>query len=418
MSEQRSGNWKKPSTTLSVILVLALIFLLASRCLSIFSPSEEIPADAAANFGLMAEAWNTIQKVYVDRSALKPKTMTYGAIRGLVDSLGDTGHSTFLTPEMIKEERESMGGSYKGVGIELRMDKGHALIVSPLDGSPAQKAGLRSGEIITMVNGRNLIGLNILQIVKLISGPVGTRVTLTVFDPESGKSHEVTLKRAPIEIDNVRWKPLPGDGIVQLRIAAFNKGVTKDLRKALTGLSAHGVKGIILDLRNNPGGLLDEAIGSTSQFLGKGNVLLEKSSDGKITSVPVKPGGVATRIPLVVLVNGGTASAAEIMAGAIQDAGRAKLLGRKTFGTGTVLRQFKLSDGSALMLAVREWLTPKGHSIWHKGISPDIMVKLPEGKRPLLPEQEKDLTLSKLDSSGDTQLLSALKLLTGERKAR
>jgi carboxyl-terminal processing protease len=226
-----------------------------------------------------------------------------------------------------------------------------------LDGSPAQKAGLRSGEIITGVNGRSLMGLNIMQVVRLISGPVGTRVTLTVFEPEGGKSREVTLKRAPIAIDNVRWKRLPGDGIVQLRIAGFNKGVTRDLRKALIGLSAHGARGIILDLRDNPGGLLDEAIGSTSQFLRKGNVLLERDSAGKITCVPVKPGGVATRIPMVVLVNGGTSSAAEIMAGALQDAGRAKILGRKTFGTGTVLSQFKLSDGSALLLAVKECFT-------------------------------------------------------------
>jgi carboxyl-terminal processing protease len=418
MSEQKLGNWKKRSITLGLILVLALISLLGSRCLSIFSPPADIPADAAPDFALMAEAWNTIQKVYVDRSALKPKMMTYGAINGLVNSLGDTGHSTFLTPEMLKEDRKYMGGSYKGVGIELRMKNGRVLIVSPLDGSPAQKAGLRSGEIITMVDGKHLTGLNIIQVVKLISGPVGTPVTLTIFDPVNGKSTKVTLIRASIKIDNIRWKRLPGSLIVQLRIAGFNKGVTTALQEALNNLNAHGIKGIILDLRNNPGGLLDEAIGSTSQFLAKGNVLLEKDSAGKITSVPVKPGGLATHIPMVVLVNGGTASAAEIMAGAIQDAGRAKVLGRKTFGTGTVLRQFKLSDGSALLLAVREWLTPKGHSIWHKGITPNIVVKLPPGKQPLLPGEEKDLTPAKLESSGDTQLLAALKLLSGEGKAR
>jgi carboxyl-terminal processing protease len=141
MSGQNSSEWKKRFITVGIISALSLISLLASRCLSIFSPSAEIPADAAADFSLMAEAWNTIQKVYVDRSALKPKKMTYGAIRGLVDSLGDTGHSTFLTPQMIKEERESMGGSYKGVGIEIRMAHGHVLIVSRWTDRPHRKRG-------------------------------------------------------------------------------------------------------------------------------------------------------------------------------------------------------------------------------------------------------------------------------------
>lgn len=398
---------------LYVVASAALIYVLDLNTFSNFVPSDKIPKTAASDFALMAEAWNTIRKVYVDRSALKPRAITYGAIGGMVDSLGDNGHSTFLTPEMIKEERKVTEGKYKGVGIELRLEKGHALIVAPLDGSPAQKAGLRSGQFITAVDGNNLLGLNLIEIVNLISGPSGTRVRLTIFDPETDSSRDVSLTRASINVENVRWKRLQDTGIAQLRIAGFSNGVTKDIRKALTEIKSQGIRGLILDLRDDPGGMLEEAVGCTSQFLEKGNVLLEKDAEGKIRPVPVRQGGIAVRIPMVVLVNGGTASAAEIMAGAIQDAGRAKLVGKKTFGTGTVLGQFNLSDGSALMLAVDEWLTPKGHSIWHKGITPDLDVSLPQGVLPLIPEEERALTQARLQSSRDAQLMAAIKLLTG-----
>ena len=416
MRDRKMTKKKKMLTLGSLLALSALILILSHKCFSEFTPSREIPPEAASDFALMAEAWNTIQKVYVDRTALKPLTIAHGAIGGMVDSLGDFGHSSFMTKDMIKEEREFAEGRYKGVGLELRLEKGNALIVAPLDGSPAQKAGLRSGEIITKVDGKSLIGLNLIQIVKLILGPSGTRVTLTIFDPATDSSSDVTLTRATINMENVRWKHLPGTAIAQLRIAALSNGVTDALAKALYRIRAGGMKGIILDLRDDPGGLLDEAVGCTSQFLKDGDVLLEKNSAGDIRKVSVRHQFEATRLPLVVLVNEGTASAAEIMAGAIQDAGRAKLVGKKTFGTGTVLQQFDLSDGSALMLAVEEWLTPKGHSIWHQGISPDFDVGLPAGVRPLLPDLETGLTPAKLEASRDDQLLKAIRMLSGEQK--
>lgn len=408
------SNKKKRFVVIGSVLFLSTLALVVSHnCFSTFIPSKEIPPQAKPDFALMAEAWNTIQKVYVDRAALKPHTIAHGAISGMVDSLGDSGHSSFLTPEMIKEEREFTEGRYKGVGIELRVEKGHAVIVAPLDGSPAQKAGLRSGQIITKVDGKSVIGLDLIKIVKLVLGPSGSRVTLTISDPVTDSSRDVALTRATIKVENVRWKRLPGSTLAQLRIAALSSGVTNSLRKALRQISRDGIKGIILDLRDDPGGLLEEAVGCASMFLKKGEVLLEKNAAGEIRHIAVRNGGEATRIPLVILVNEGTASAAEIVAGAIQDAGRAKLVGKKTFGTGTVLQQFNLSDGSALLLAVEEWLTPKGHSIWHQGITPDLDVGLPEGVFPLLPDEETKLTKSRLQSSNDTQLLTAIRMLSG-----
>jgi carboxyl-terminal processing protease len=380
--------------------------------LSVSLPSKKIPQDAKADFALMAEAWNAIHDRYVDQASIQPVSLTYGAISGMVAALGDTGHSGFLSPEMIKEEEEFTAGKYEGIGAEVKMKENHVVIVTPLDNSPAQKAGLQSGQIILAVNGQDIMGLNLFQVVKRISGPAGTRVSLRILDSKTGLAREVSLVRAAITMNNVTWRRLPATRIAHLRIAGFSEGVSKDLKSALSAIMAQDLKGLILDLRNNPGGLLKEAVSTASQFLSKGNVLLEKDAAGRITSLAVEKGGQALSIPMVVLVNGGTASAAEIVAGALQDHGRAKLVGATTFGTGTVLQQFPLSDGSALLLAVQEWLTPNGSKIWHKGITPNDVVSLPEGVSPVFPEEEQDMTPQKLKAGKDTQLLKALGLVT------
>ena len=402
---------------LGLITVAALVgaFLASLQVLSASLPSDRIPFDAKTDFALMAQAWNAIHTHYVDRTSIKPVPLTYGAISGMVAALGDTGHSEFLSPEMIKDEEDFTAGKYEGIGAEVRMKESHVVIVTPLDGSPAQKAGLRPGQIILAVNGEDIMGLNLFQVVKRISGPAGTRVTLRIFDSKTGLTREVSLVRVAITVNNVTWRRLPAAGIAHLRIAAFSEGVSRDLKKALAEITTQDFSGLILDLRNNPGGLLKEAVSTASQFLSAGNVLLEKDADGRITSVAVEKGGDAPSIPMVVLLNGGTASAAEIVAGALQDHRRANLVGTTTFGTGTVLEQFALSDGSALLLAVQEWLTPNGNKIWHKGISPNFVVSLPESVAPVFPEEEQGMTLQQLKTSKDTQLLKAMDLLTEKK---
>ena len=379
-----------------------------------FAP-DTIPAGAEPNFRLMAEAWNTIQRVYVDRGAVKPQLMTYGAIGGMVDALGDTGHSRFLTPEMLKQERNLARGKFEGIGAEVQMKNGQLVIVAPIDGSPAQKAGLKPGNIILKVDDQDVSGLPLDQAVDRILGPAGTRVKLTILNLKTTTTKDITLTRASITVQNVTWGRLPGTSAAHLRIATFSKGVAENLRKALLTVENEGATGLILDLRNNPGGLYDEAVSAASQFLAGGNVLLEKNALGKIKPIPVQSGGVATSLPLMVLINGGTSSGAEIVAGALQDAHRAKLVGEKTFGTGTVLETFSLSDGSALMLAIEEWLTPAGKVIWHHGISPDVVVNLPPEATPLLPVTERELTAEELRRSQDVQLLRALDLLLQEK---
>jgi carboxyl-terminal processing protease len=360
----------------------------------------------------MAKAWNTIHRFYVDRKAVDPQQMTYGAISGMVDALGDTGHSRFLTPEMVRQERNSAKGRLEGIGAEIQMKNGQPVIVAPIDGSPAQRAGLRPGDIILKVNNEETLGLPLSQVVERIWGPAGSSVNLTILNPNIGMTKNLMIIRARIALQSVTWQRLPDTSVAHLRIVTFSQGVSEALGKALLNIQAEGLNSLILDLRNSPGGLYDEAVSTASQFLGSGNVLLEKDAGGRITPVAVRSGGIALTNPMVVLINGGTSSGAEIVAGALQDSHRAKLVGEKTFGTGTVLETFSLSDGSALMLATKEWLTPAGHVIWHQGISPDVLVPLPPEVIPVVPATEGRMPPSQLRTSGDEQLLRALDMVT------
>jgi carboxyl-terminal processing protease len=358
---------------------------------------------------LVNQAYQIIQQKYVDQSAVLQTQLEYGAISGMVDALGDTGHSRFLTPEMVKEENNFTQGTFEGIGAEVMPNNnGQVVIVAPIDGSPAQAVGIKAGDIILKVDGVDLTGLSLSEVVSKVLGPAGTKVTITLQDPSTGATRDVTITRAKITVKNVSWIILPGTTIADVRIAGFSQGVAKDLQIVLKQLQAQGATSIILDLRNNPGGLLDEAIGVTSQFLGSGNVLLVKNAQGQEQAIPVETGGLAVNIPMEVLINQGTASAAEIVAGALQDAHRATLIGETSFGTGTVLNGFPLSDGSQILLATEEWLSPAGRVIWHKGIAPDVSISLASTITPFLPETGRGMTASQLQSSQDAQLLKAI----------
>jgi carboxyl-terminal processing protease len=387
---------------------LVLLYLLQTHV----APLDSVPESASDDFQLMAEAWHTIEDRYVDQTAVSDTTLTYGAISGMVDALGDTGHSRFLSPQMVAEQHNFNEGQFEGIGAYVEMRDGYTVIVSPIDNSPAQAAGLQPGDIIAAVDGEDVTGMPLHEVVQRVLGPAGTQVTLTIIDPDTGEAREVTLERAKVELQNVTWQQLPGTNLAHVRITSFRQGVSQDLQQALTEIQAQALTGVVLDLRNNPGGLLNEAIGVASQFLGEGqNVLLRQNAQGEVKAETAESGGVAPSIPLVVLINQGSASASEIVAGAFQDNDRATLLGETTFGTGTVLNEFDLSDGSALLLATEQWLTPDGRLIWHQGIAPDQEVALAINSQLLLPETERHLTAEQLQASEDTQLLQAITLL-------
>jgi carboxyl-terminal processing protease len=227
----------------------------------------------------------------------------------------------------------------------------------------------------------------------------------------------VTLVRARVELQNVTWQILPGTQIAHVRVVAFSQGVSEDLRAALDQIPIASQRGLILDLRNDPGGLLDEAVATASLFLQGGDVLQVRDAQGQTQVVPVASDAPTYGLPMVVLVNQGTASAAEIVAGALQDPGRATLVGETTFGTGTVLQEFPLADGSRLLLATQEWLTPKGRVIWHQGLAPDIAVALSADSEPLFPGATRDLSIEQVQS-GDPQLGRAIELLNADRQAK
>jgi carboxyl-terminal processing protease len=420
MNPGNDGGPKPRPRRLRPVFLLAFTFVFglgAGMLFDRWSLMAFVPSDRVANFRLIAEAWNTIERYYVDRAALDPQKLTYGAIAGMVDALGDNGHSVFLTPGLVKQLDSTEKGELKGVGVQIKIKDKQMFIVAPIDGSPAQRAGLRSGEIILSVDGRDIAGMSPNEAVQLISGKVGTPVELGILDPKTHKVRDVTIVRAEIKLHDVAWVQLPGTDLAYVRLAGFDENVTKDLRTALQQIQQQHLKGLILDMRDNPGGVLDEAVSVASQFLSSGNVLLIKDANGQIKPVPVQPGGLATNIPVAVLINNGSASAAEIVAGALGVPHRAVLIGDTTFGTGTVLNEFGLPGGSAMLLAVQEWLTPDGQSFWHKGIPPQIAVDLPQGASRTEIGDLREMTADDLQATDDKPLLKAIQVLDQEINA-
>jgi carboxyl-terminal processing protease len=374
-------------------------------------PGASVPPDAPADIGLLWEALKIVREHYVDRTALDPSSnLTYGMLDGLVRALGDPGHSSFLTPDQVKAAAEDLVGSFSGIGAFLGERGGGPVIISVISGAPADMAGLRSGDRIIAVDGKAADGLSVVEVVSLVRGPEGTTVRMTVIHLDAAAPVVIPVVRAKIDVPSVTWSMVPGTHAALIRIVQFSQGATKALQVAIDEADRAGATAIVLDLRNDPGGLVNEAIGAASTFLSSGVVYVRQDADGKQTPVPVRsePG---TDLPVVVLVDFGTASSAEILTGALQDGGRAKVVGTRTYGTGTVLNQFDLSDGSAIRLGVELWLTPDGRRIFPDGITPDEVIELAPGVTPLEPADLKTMTAAALKASADAQLLRALELL-------
>ncbi len=348
-------------------------------------PPEEI------DFSLFWEAYNKIQEKFVNPGKLDVQKMIYGAISGMTEILDDP-YTIFLNPEKAEEFEEELSGFFEGVGMEIGIKEGQLTVVAPLKGTPAKKAGLRAGDKILKIDDIGTSDISIEEAVSLIRGPKGTEVTLTIFRTGWEKVKDFKLIRNTIRIPSLEWELIDED-IAYLRLYQFNQVLTSDFRKAAIEILGSPSKRIILDLRNNPGGYLDVAQDIAGWFLKKGEiVVIEDFGEGKEEKIyKTKGNGEFSQYPLVVLINQGSASASEILAGTLRDNRGIKIIGEKSFGKGSIQEALNLRGGSLLKITVAKWLTPKGNSISDIGIEPDIEVGITEEDY----EQDRDPQLDK-----------------------
>lgn len=369
-------------------------------------------SEVCTGFANFWRAWDVASAHFVDPEAIDPQTMTDGAIAGMINSLGDQGHTRYLPAEAAAAERESLAGRFEGIGAFIDVRDGQPLIIAPIRNSPAEAAGLLADDLIMEVDGEDVRGVTVEELQSKVRGPKGTSVFLTIQRGE--ETLEVEVQRDEVQIPSVTWAMLPED-VALIELTQFSEPSSEDIEEALTGAQAAGATALILDLRNNPGGLVDELISIASEFLPENTtVLLEQNRDGEQNPYRTSGDGLATDLPMVVLVNGGSASSAEILAGALKEQDRATVIGTPTFGTATVLRRFELNDGAQILLGTTEWLTPNGKQVRGVGIEPDEIVTLPPQTIALSPEEAAELSALALQESEDAQLARAFEVVREE----
>lgn len=414
-----------PVRTLIVILALIILsggvgYRLGERKTSItFTQSKRVvvnqdpPPGANIDFSLFWDVWQRLLRSYIDRATIDPQKMVWGAISGMVNSLGDP-YTTYLPPKENKDFKDDLGGSFEGIGAELGLKENRIIVIAPLKGNPAEKAGIRAGDYILKVNDEETSGWTVTEAVDKIRGPGGTTVKLSILHQDDTKPIDISIVRSTIVVPSVEsWVKSAGEieeisgvanisalkqhtaKVAYIRLSRFGDTSNEDFERAVSGvLSAGAVRGLIFDLRNNPGGYLDGSVYISSEFVRSGVIVSQVNSDGTKEDYPVIRRGRLLDIPIVVLLNKGSASAAEITAGALRDLRHATIIGETSFGKGTVQTPEDLPDGSSVHITTGRWLLPGGDSITKKGITPDITVEW-DG----------------LEASRDAQLSRAVELL-------
>ena len=330
------------------------------------------------NFSLFWEAWHKLQEKFVDKEKFDVQKAIYGAISGMAKSLGDP-YTTFFNPEDTKRFIEDVKGTFEGVGMEIGIRKGQLQVIAPLEGTPAQRAGLRAGDKIIKVNDTFTADLTLDEAINLIRGPKGTEVTLTIFREDWEKTKEIKLVRAVIEVPSLKWE-IKNENIAYLKLYQFSGKANFDFFQAAIDILDSPAQKIILDLRNNPGGYLEIAQDIAGWFLKRGEIVVIEDFGAEKKQKKYLAQGNAGLLgyPMVILINQGSASGSEILAGALRDNRGILLIGEKSFGKGLVQELEKLSEGSSLKITVAKWLTPKGELITDKGLEPDIKVEMTE----------------------------------------
>lgn len=357
---------------------------------------NKLPDDSKKiDFSLFWKVWDILKEKHINRDSLDAQTLVYGAINGLIRATGDP-YSYFFSPEEKKAFSEDLEGSFEGIGAELGVKDNILTVIAPLEDSPAQKAGLRPGDKILKIDGKIAADMTIDEAVRLIRGEKGTEVKLTILGNGEEDTREVSIIRDTIEVKSVKLE-FKENNVAYLKITKFGENTDREFNTAVGKIISQGSKGLILDLRNDPGGLLDKCVDIASRMIPKGKIVVtEENSSGQKDNLYTSGGDRLSSLPTVVLINEGSASASEILAGALRDDQGITLIGKKSFGKGTVQQLIDLSDGSSVKVTVAKWLTPGGDYIMEKGINPDIEV---------------DLTLDDYKNNRDPQLDKAMEVI-------
>ncbi len=387
---------------------------------SIINRDPPIGTPSSVDFNLFWTVWDKLAGNYYDKKAIDPQKMLYGAISGMVNAVGDP-YTMFLPPAQQTSFQQQMAGQFEGIGAELSMKDSHIIVVAPLDGSPAEKAGIRAGDTIVGVDGKATDGWTIQQAVDKIRGPKGTDVTLLVIHKDEKDVKEIKITRGTITVKSVTgWvkkakdvdsarlgdSALANTSVLYIRLSQFGDKTNEDFQNLVNSYASQvkdgTVKGIILDLRNNPGGYLTDAQFVAGEFLATGTPVVMEEAAGDRTTLSVnRQGSLVNNIPMVVIVNKGSASASEIVSGALRDNGRAKIVGEQSFGKGTVQQALDLGGGAGLHVTIAKWLTPKGtwvgRGVDGTGLVPDVKVDL-----------------DPKDPAHDTQLEKAIQTVLGQ----
>lgn len=410
-------------TILIVILFFLLGWQLGHRDIEIkwatYKPTvsiinKEPPKNIDVDFKLFWDTWDFLSRSYFDKKAIDPTKLFYGAISGMVAALGDP-YTVFLPPEQQKFSKEELNGSFEGVGIQLGFNKEKRLVVvAPLSGTPAEEAGIKPEDMIVKIEDKDTTNMTLPEAVNLIRGTKGTKVVLTIFREGESDTREFTLTRDTIIVKSVEvsyHNTNSGKKVAVVKLSRFGERTQDEWNEAVSNLLSADSEAVVLDLRNNPGGFLEGAVFIASEFLDGGIVVLQENSEGERTPFRVTREGRLKRIPLTVLINKGSASASEIVAGALQDRGRAKLLGEKSFGKGTIQEAQDLSGGAGIHITVAKWLTPDGRWVNDtQGLEPDVKIESSKDDQTTRPSDGSKQSLPS-DEGKDPQLERAIELL-------
>lgn len=366
-----------------------------------YSPdAQQSPTDQAYDFNLYWEVWDKLKTDFVDKNKVKDEDMFYGSLRGLVASVDDP-YTVFMDPTEAKEFASDLSGTFEGIGAEVGMRDDIVTVIAPLAGMPAEKAGVKAGDKLYAINGESTLGMTVDEAVKKIRGTKGTEVVLTVIRKDEDKPLEIKIIRGVIVVESVKTE-MRADGVMVITVSNFNDDTNDLFGKAVKTALTKNPKGLILDLRNNPGGYLDTAITMASYWVKEGPVVIEQFGEGKRQEYFAEGNDSLGGFKTIVLINNGSASASEIVAGALRDYKKATIVGEQSYGKGSVQSLRDLSDGSALKVTVAKWLTPSGDFINEKGIAPDIEIKL---------------TKEDVNKNKDPQMIKALDLILKPNQA-